>query len=709
MFKFVKSEDNLVLKAGVFSFKKLSVSINRNRYGAMALTLDRFDEKSAIFSSDFAKVKLELAEENDVLALKATGELIVSPTDKLFCDSAELCLNEDGAVFIRFKEIDTVEAWNASVLTSTSFWTEPKYGTEIADISQKVQALLLKFQDDFGLIYAPCDKKFKSSFMGTKNGFQISLTSLKQGLCSFDETVMLFSASKKPYELPEKIVEFGLKFLEKDVLPVEQKKFPETLEYLGWCSWDAFPLSVTHQGLLDKAAEFKEKNIPVRWFMIDDMWAELDGENSRDNMHKRKLRRFTPDPKQFPKGLKAAITEVKENLDVMVGIWHPITGYWRGFAPEGEIAEKYSEFLTQVEGERLAIIPTEEAFFGYHNIFYDYLKSSGVDFVKVDNQSSLVWFYRHIGLVGEMARGIHKGLEKAVDKYFGGTMINCMGCSAENIWNRPRSLVNRCSADFLPENKAWFIKHILQCTNATYYYSPLFCGDFDMFWTDDTQGQRNAVLRAMSGGPIYVSDKVNRSVAEILMPCVLSNGRILRCNCSARPTKDCLVTNPTTSNNAYNIWNVTDNSLLIASFNLSDNDSEVTGTVSPFEIIENTQSDVYVSYNYFEKKINLIKKGEAINFTLANQEQFYLLSFVPLISGIAPIGLTDKYVSGATFSKLSSNKFLVKNGGEFAFYCEKEPISVVVDNQDTTPTKKTDYYLVNLADKENEHIVEIVV
>lgn len=126
---------------------------------------------------------------------------------------------------------------------------------------------------------------------------------------------------------------------------------------------------------------------------------------------------------------------------------------------------------------------------------------------------------------GEAAQALHNGLEGAAGAYFNGALINCKGCAAENLWNRPVSLVNRCSNDFLPENRKWFAQHILQACYSCYSFSGLFLGYFDMFWTDDGQAVKNCVVRAMSGGPIYVSDLVGRSVAERLLPLCFEDGR----------------------------------------------------------------------------------------------------------------------------------------------------------------------------------------
>jgi len=44
-----------------------------------------------------------------------------------------------------------------------------------------------------------------------------------------------------------------------------------------------------------------------------------------------------------------------------------------------------------------------------------------------------------------------------------------------------------------------------------------------MWWTDDSQAVKNSVLRAISGGPVYVSDKLDRSREDVLKPLALSN------------------------------------------------------------------------------------------------------------------------------------------------------------------------------------------
>lgn len=49
------------------------------------------------------------------------------------------------------------------------------------------------------------------------------------------------------------------------------------------------------------------------------------------------------------------------------------------------------------------------------------------------------------------------------------------------MWNRSTSPVSRCSDDFLPEDKAWFTKHILQCSYNCLIQGQFYYCDWNMW------------------------------------------------------------------------------------------------------------------------------------------------------------------------------------------------------------------------------------
>ncbi len=705
MFKFVKNSNTIDIIGGNTVFKNISLSVKTEDNKVFNLPITEISDTEIYGSVSEAEARVKLNEKDGFVTLLAEGGLIRDRSKGQFYDHSNTNLNANSAFSLTFSEIENLKSYTASNLTT--FWTQNDVigSSDIKEVKPKTQAIVYEGEGAYGCLFATCDKEYKSAFSGSEAGLSVSLQSYKRGLMNFSSVLFFFATDKDPYFLPQKVTTYGLKFLGKKAAPAREKRYPEIFEYLGWCSWDAFPYCINHQGLLDKFEEFKTKNIPVKWGILDDMWAVLDGENNSEVMHDRKLVDFKAHPDQFPKGLKGAVSEVKEKYDVKLGAWHPLEGYWYGFAPDGVTAKEYAKYLTQNDDVRLVVKPTIEDMFGYHNAFYTYLKDAGIDFVKVDCQSSIEWFYRNMGTVGEVADAVHTGIEGAVGLNFDGTIINCMGCATENIWNRPNSLINRCSGDFLPEDRNWFIDHIIQCTYTCYFYSGLFKGDFDMFWTDDGQAVKNCLLRAISGGPVYVSDKLGRSVAERLLPLALADGKVLRLNNSAVPTADCLMENPINSKKPYKVWNASNNGFVVAAFNLDSGEKPVQGKISPFEL-PNANNDKYLNYDFFNGTMDILNKGDTIAVELNNYDDYKFCNFIPVVDGFAPIGLVDKYVTSATYEKFGENKYNVLNGGKFAFYSETKPECVYVDGKKVSFTAKNNYYLVDLGEISTSHILE---
>ena len=120
------------------------------------------------------------------------------------------------------------------------------------------------------------------------------------------------------------------------------------------------------------------------------------------------------------------------------------------------------------------------------------------------------------------------------------------------MFNRT-SVVSRCSDDFIPESREWFAKNILQCAFNGLLQGQFYVNDWDMWWTDDAQAEKNSLCHAISGGPIYVSDKLGRTNPGVLKPLMFEDGRILRLSDSATPTEDCIIGNPTKNDRIFKI------------------------------------------------------------------------------------------------------------------------------------------------------------
>lgn len=237
-----------------------------------------------------------------------------------------------------------------------------------------------------------------------------------------------------------------------------------------------------------------------------------------------------------------------------------------------------------------------------------------------------------------------------------------MGMANEDMWNRSVSPISRCSDDFLPENRAWFTKHILQCSYNCLVQGQFYYCDWDMWWTDDGQAVKNSVLRAISGGPIYISDTLGRSCADIIKPLVLEDGKILRCDRPAVPTRDCLTSDPVHNGKLFKLQNMCNGSGVMAVFNLDEQENPVSGTISPCEV-EGLTGEEFAVYEHFSGTCQIVKKDESFTLTLADSNEFKLYVIVPLKNGCGMIGRTDKFISPATVHyDRKGNAELVEDG-----------------------------------------------
>lgn len=569
------------------------------------------------------------------------------------------------------------------------FWCRSNVYTELSQAPVKIQGMLwdMKHSEGFGCVLPVCDKVFKSNFKGITTGLRLYCWSNDYR----NHTNMLMFAGSfgnNPKELLSSVTGAALKIMGKKGKLRTERRYPEILEYLGWCSWDAFHMDVTHADMIHKAQEFTEKNIPVRWFIIDDMWGNVPSID-RPTMHSRELYSFEADPKRFPMGLGACIGELKENYGIKMGVWHPTTGYWYGIHPEGEIAKEQKGNLVRTLNGKLVHSPDMVKAFDYYNAQHSFYRDCGAEFVKVDNQGFIRTHYAHIASIGEAASQLHTAIEASVGVNFDGAMINCMCMPSENFWNRPTSSVCRFSGDFQPEDRKWFIQHILQCSFNSIFQGCVYYGDWDMWWSDDSQGKKNAVLRAMSGGPVYMSDEYKRSVRETIMPIVYSDGRIIRLPSPATPSPDCLMEDAEHNGKIFKVVNRIGKNAVLAAFNLDSEENTVSGDFGGTDM--ELDDGRYVCYDWFGRMAKAVDAKERISLTLKDYDDFRLYAFVPISeNGKAVIGLKEKYMSPATVRDDGEGRYTLHEGGTLLIYSETDIPSVKVNGAASKAMKLSD-------------------
>ncbi len=558
----------------------------------------------------------------------------------------------------------------------SEFWCSPAFGKDPRDTPIETQHFIYRKADSgtWGVIIPVVSEDYKCILKGTPDGLTAVMYSWYGELTSCTGLAFVMAEGENPFILTKTCVKYALEILNNGCTTRENRRYPEIFEYLGWCSWDALQIRVSEEGLADKCDEFKSKKIPIKWVIIDDMWAEIANFNDASYatrsemfalMHSSSMYGFEASYTRFPHGLAHAIDRI-HSYEIKVGMWHPTTGYWCGLDPKGEAYKKLRPYTYITADGKIIGDWHEMNAFGYFNTIHAFLKQCSADFLKVDNQSMTRRFYKGCDSVGKVTRTWHRGLEASVGLNFDNTMINCMGMASEDMWNRPYSSISRCSDDFQPEDRPWFTKHILQCTYNSILQGQFYWNDYDMWWTDDTQAVKNSVLRAISGGPIYISDEIGRSRAEILKPLVFEDGRILRCDRSGMPTADCLTVNPETSDKPLKIQNVRNDSGIVAAFNITKEQHKITGSVKPSDV-PGLEGDTFVIYEHFTGEYHIVSYDESVEFSLENIDDFRLFLIIPYLNRFASIGLIDKFISTAAITQRIGENVTLYEHGRYAY------------------------------------------
>ena len=604
-------------------------------------------------------------------------------------------------IMMKFPLNKSPEALTAMYMLNP-WWTRPAFLNGYDEIPQKTRIVFAKFSGCFACLFPMVSNHFVTMLSkGSETEICLEMNAGTEIPCDFDETVFLCGEGDSVEEAVRKVFAYLEK--EKGLAPRTERKLPEMLTYLGWCSWDAFYREVNEEGIRAKAKEFQEKSVPVRWMLVDDGWQQVTD---------RTMDAFEPDPAKFPHGFRQMTEDIRRDSMVKwFGVWHALPGYWDGITPQSNAFKAAeNDLLITPAG---FVLPDPDNAEGFYGRWYEQLKADGIDFTKVDGQSSLSDLYKNTVPVPEAARGVSAGLEKA-SSVFGSALINCMGMAMENILARPSLAVSRNSDDFVPSRENGFAEHLLQNAYNSLYHNELYCCDWDMFWTRHPDAKRHALIRAISGGPVYFSDRVGDTDPEILKSLCCPDGELLMMSRSAKPSADCIFSDPVKSGvlklqNAGRYAGSMAGG--IAVFNLTDEKQEF--SLSAQEIPELAGKGEYILFDYFRKEV--IETDQGGIFRSAIDPQGCAFYTVLPEGEITCLGLTDKYAGFIAveeqFTTGRRTDFVLHSCGSTGFISRKEVISVTANNKDVTDLLERNgcVYTLTLPEKNGKTILSVTV
>jgi len=304
-----------------------------------------------------------------------------------------------------------------------------------------------------------------------------------------------------------------------------QRPKPKRETQIGFCSWNSMYLDVTTDKLVSIIQRLKSCGVKPGWLIIDDGWLSTttppDARNGEQWGGRLTDAVKAFDERKFPDGLESAIKAIKAEGVERVWVWCAIAGYWLGVQSNAEIPTtiKFPAFsdglihndpstvreasLTSGMG-----IPDNPARF--YEVFHGRLKAAGVDGLKVDAQAIV----GSLGIADLFGQALSSSFAMRFEE---GTC--CMSHEPTLLKAKGRARNSRVrvrsSDDYYPDDVDSHLPFVL----ANIFNSVFLAGalglrcDFDMFNSSGSELQ--AMLRAVSGGAVYLSDDLSGSQSTI--------------------------------------------------------------------------------------------------------------------------------------------------------------------------------------------------
>lgn len=559
------------------------------------------------------------------------------------------------------------------------YWIEPHWGEADLSVIRDGQFLLAELDHGYGVLLPLIEGDSRCSLVGQGETLTVRWEGALPGQEPASLTALYWLTGDDPLTLCEQAVQEVAWHLKSFRMRWEKPQ-PDYLDLFGWCTWDAFYRDVTAEGVLQGLQTMKRAGVDLRFMLLDDGWLDVDGDF---------LLSFNAIASKFPEGLGGLIRRAKEEHGIEVfGLWHAFEGYWAGVHPESELAQRYRIIPTDgtirpwngPEKLPLGLIHPDDIARFYLD-WHDHVRREGVDMVKVDGQSALETFTEgELGRVSTM-KAYQQALSGSVHTHFQGNFVHCMCNGSDVAYNMLNTLVWRNSDDYFPKGEDRQQRHLVRNAFNSLWTSQFALPDWDMFWSLHPFATYHAASRAMSGGPVYVSDKPGEHDAALIASITWSDGRVLRCDRPALPAAEGLMTDPMTSETALKITNVAGGAGIVGVFNARVSGS-VSAIVQPTDVPELDPGE----FAMWSARDRALSHGvDAIERELGTGG-WDVVTCSPVLEGLlAPIGHLEKIVPSVVFEQVEfdQGEFVLSllDGGPIGFWARMSPRAVLVGTE----------------------------
>ncbi len=530
----------------------------------------------------------------------------------------------------------------------------------------------------------------------TDSGWKLKLGHHGKASIEQNQTLGIFVKGTNPYQCFHEAWSSYSNLGEVQLKLREEKVYPDVFKKLGWCSWEEFKLEISEKQLEQAITELSKCPTPISYLLIDD--GHQDNENAEDYFY-RKLKSLKTHPTQFPNGFAPTMKSLSETGIEAIGLWLPFMGGMSGLSQDNTCGISEALLETMNEG---GLFPKSDkaSCLTFFNKLFTYVENEGFNFVKIDFLTFAIMYLS----------GVTHPLKKtpdnkdAVDNPYAHAatmyeameevlatknipLMNCNGMNTGSLRGMFNSVVIRCSEDYEKGNSGKAKDHLFHSFASIPWLGQFAWGDHDMFHSnDDFAGEAMAVSKALSGGPIYLSDAPNKIVNKCIQPLCNDEGFVYRPLAPAAPLPESLFFNPLNEGKTYRVIAPLKNECAsVLQYNLKiENPSSCEGFIhfddyydrnimrQPYAEDKNTSTEEIAIWDHSAQQGSLLNKSNpSLTFNL-EELGFKLHILSPVQEGFAIIGNIAKYLAPCSIDwNIEANKDISLSAdavGKIVFY-----------------------------------------
>jgi raffinose synthase len=556
----------------------------------------------------------------------------------------------------------------------------PRYTDDLSQVPKNTFCLIATGDDgDYRLLLALSNRDMLSGFEGAEGRLIFRAESGSSREANQNRVCLIGLTGRDPHQLMKRGWELALEGTGAVGRLKEAKgELPEWMSTLGFVIGSGNGKEITHEGVIARVKELIAIGFIPGYVIIEEGWQQ-GARSGLDRSGRESLINFQADTRKFPRGLKGVVDDLHRIGVRHIGVWHGIMGHRGGIHPK--LAKQY-DLPPDDQGRYFLGYDLGRTYQFYHD-YYGFLRSQGIDFVKVGDQSNLSSFSRQGMDITRLSSNLQEAIQSAASIQFHSPVLNSECLRPENLLYWASSKIAGGSFEGGFDGPMEVTRLIRDGMAHAFWLSPMMQIDLPSWRNFPYFRETLAIFYSLSESMWNLTEIPDEESRALLKRAFLPSGKLIQSDAPFLLSGESLFIDPCTRNSIYQGHTHRGKTEVIGLFHLSEEGSTYQGKLQ-LSSIEGITADKAAVYSYQHGFLGVFNRLEEIPIQL-EPFQAEILTFMPVENGIAVIGSPFYYLMSGPIRHVNRDAgglhIQAWGSAPIAIYCEPSVLEVTRNNE----------------------------